>query len=79
MPQEAENAKAEKQAENATCKQRNHYNMPGTNHCDHEDACKGISASVIGQTKIFELAQWPVANVFHNGMVFMTCTIGMWI
>jgi len=54
--------------------------MPGTNHCDQEGACKGISASVIGQTKNFEQAQWLVAaNMFHKGMVFMTCIIGMWI
>jgi hypothetical protein len=51
----------------------------GTNHCDQEGACKGISTSVIGQTQNFERAQWPVANMFHNGMVFMTCTIDIWI
>jgi hypothetical protein len=43
--------------------------------CPHEE----FRVNPIGQDKIFNRAQWPVLGMAHNKMVFMICTMGMWI
>jgi hypothetical protein len=41
--------------------------------------CEEFWVNPVGQDKIFNRAQWPVPGMAHNKMVFMICTMGMWI